>query len=114
VGVLKPRNATAAIGGSLAAQDFSKDVYIPITTMQQRYGDMEVKMASGSFSRKQFELSQITIRVNRIEDVPRTAELIQSTLKAKDANRQDISVIVPYELLEQAKTTRLMFMLFMG
>ena len=114
VGVLKPRNATAAIGGSLAAQDFSKDVYIPITTMQQRYGDMEVKMASGSFSRKQFELSQITIRVKNVNDVPRTAELIQSTLKSKDPARQDISVIVPYELLEQAKTTRLMFMMFMG
>lgn len=33
---------------------------------------------------------------------------------ADDANRQDIAVVVPYELLEQAKTTRLMFMMFMG
>ena len=32
----------------------------------------------------------------------------------KIRNRQDIAVVVPYELLEQAKTTRLMFMMFMG
>jgi putative ABC transport system permease protein len=114
VGVLKPRNATAAIGGSLAAQDFSKDVYLPISTMQQRIGDREVKSGAGSFSIKQFELSQITIRVDSVDNVPLTAELVAATLNAKVANRQDISVVVPYELLEQAKTTRLMFMLFMG
>ncbi len=114
VGVLKHRNATAAIGGSLAAQDFSLDVYIPLTTMQIRMGDRETKQTGGSFSVKEFELTQITVRVGKVEDVPRTAELVEATLRAKDPNRQDIAVVVPYELLEQAKTTRLMFMMFMG
>jgi len=35
-------------------------------------------------------------------------------LRRNDDDRQDYAIIVPYELLEQAKTTRLMFMLFMG
>lgn len=113
VGVLKPRNATAAIGGSLAAQDFSLDVYIPISTMKLRMGDQEVKRTGGSFSIKSFELSQITVRVKSVDDVPRTAELVQATLKAGNPDRQDIAVVVPYELLEQAKATRLMFMMFM-
>ena len=114
IGVLKKRNATAAIGGSLSAQDFSLDVYIPISTMLQRMGDREIKVTGTSYSITIFELSQITIQVRNIEDVPRTAELIESTLMAEDSNRQDIAVVVPYELLEQAKTTRLMFMMFMG
>ena len=114
VGVLKHRNATAAIGGSLASQDFSLDVYIPITTMQLRMGDQEVKRTGGSFSVKHFELSQITVRVKDVKDVPKTAELVQATLMAEKPDRQDIAVVVPYELLEQAKTTRLMFMMFMG
>lgn len=114
VGVLKHRNATAAIGGSLAAQDFSLDVYIPITTMEVRMGDQEVKRTGGSFSIQHFELSQITVRVRDVKDVPKTAQLVQATLMAEDPNRQDIAVVVPYELLEQAKTTRLMFMMFMG
>jgi len=113
VGVLKPRNATAAIGGSLAAQDFSLDIYIPITTMRLRMGDNETKRTGGSFSIKSFELSQITVQVDSVEDVPRTAKLVEATLRAKDPDRQDIAVVVPYELLEQAKTTRLMFMMFM-
>lgn len=114
VGVLKHRNATAAIGGSLAAQDFSLDVYIPITTMQVRIGDLEIKRTGGSFSIQSFELSQVTLRVKNVQEVPRTAELVEATMRLDDPNRQDISVIVPYELLEQARATRLMFMLFMG
>ena len=114
VGVLKHRNATAAIGGSLAAQDFSLDIYIPITTMQLRMGDRETKRTGGSFSVKEFELTQITIRVESPEEVQRTANLVESTLYAKNPDRQDIAIVVPYELLEQMKTQRLMFMLFMG
>lgn len=114
VGVLKHRTATAAIGGSLAAQDFSLDIYIPITTMRLRMGDNETKRTGGSFSIKSFELSQITVQVDDAEDVPRTAKLVEATLKAGESDRQDIAVVVPYELLEQAKTTRLMFMMFMG
>ena len=114
VGVLKHRNATAAIGGSLSAQDFSRDVYIPLTTMQRRMGDTERKNSGGAFSIKEFELSQATIRVKDIDDVPRTAELVENTLKSGKINRQDISVVVPFELLKQVETTRLMFMLFMG
>jgi putative ABC transport system permease protein len=114
VGVLQHRNATAAIGGSLAAQDFSKDIYIPITTMRANMGDVERKNSGGSFSIKQFELSQVTVKVKNIKDVSQTAKLVEATLKHRDKNRQDIAVVVPFELLEQAKTTRLMLMLFMG
>lgn len=113
VGVLKPRNATAAIGGSLASQDFSLDVYIPITTMQLRMGDLEIQRSNGSFIAKSFELTQITIQVENIDDVKRTAKLVESTLMS-DPERQDVAIVVPFELLEQAEITRLMFMIFMG
>lgn len=114
VGVLQHRNATAAIGGSLASQDFSKDIYIPISTMKARMGDVERKNSGGSFSIQQFELSQVTVKVKDIKDVSQTAELVEATLKHNNPDRQDIAVVVPFELLEQAKTTRLMLMLFMG
>ena len=114
VGVLKHRNASAAVGGSLAAQDFSLDIYIPISTMQIRMSDWEIKRTGGSFSVSNFELSQLTIQVTDAKDVPRTAKLIETTLQNEKPDRQDISVVIPYELLEQAETTRQMFMIFMG
>ena len=113
VGVLQPRSATAAIGGSLDAQDFSQDVYIPISTLQKRIGDYVVTTRSGSFEGEIVELNQITLRVSGIENVMPTSEVVKASLASHD-DAQDVAVIVPLELLEQAKTTRLMFIILMG
>jgi putative ABC transport system permease protein len=130
IGVLKPRTATAAIGGSLSAQDFSEDIYIPITTMQQRIGDFVVTRRGSTFNVEIVELNQVTLRVDSIQHVRPIADLVRATLglplekgpptAAKPEStepqkvRQDVAVVVPEELLEQARVTRLMFMVFMG
>jgi len=114
IGVMQPRNPTAGIGGSFAAQDFTFDVYIPLTTLWQRMGDTVLIRKRGSFEGEIVELSQITLRVNSIADVLETAELIKVTLERTHADMADFGVTVPLELLEQARTTRLMFIVFMG
>lgn len=150
IGVLKHRNATAAIGGSLAAQEFSADCYIPITTLRQRVGDTVVTRRSGSFEGEVVELNQVTLKVKGgAEKVRDTAKLVRQTLglpaeeengpaKASsdqqqtppDSNassaasvavaaaaapkRYDLAVVVPEELLEQARIQRIMFMVLMG
>lgn len=114
IGVLKPRMPTAAIGGSLAAQDFSSDVYIPIETLWNRIGDLVVTMRSGSFEGEIVQLSQITLRLDKVEHVMETSELVKQTLAMSHRNVEDYGVTVPLELLEQARTTRLMFIIFMG
>jgi putative ABC transport system permease protein len=113
VGVLKHRNASAAIGGSMAAQDFSNDIYIPIRTLQQRIGDTVTRRTGGNFEGEILELNQITIRVNDIKEVKPTAALVSDVLRSHD-QLEDVAVVVPLELLEQAATTRMMFMVFMG
>jgi putative ABC transport system permease protein len=113
IGVLKPRAPTAGVGGSFAAQDFSKDVYIPITTLWSRIGDRILSFGSGSFSGEIVELSQVTLRVNHVDNVANTAEIVKNTLRQKH-RMEDYGVTVPLELLEQARNTRMMFILFLG
>jgi putative ABC transport system permease protein len=113
IGVVQDRSPTAAIGGSLDSQDFSNDVYIPMSTLRKRIGDMVVTRRSGSMEAEIVELTQVTLKVDDVKNVLRTAELINETLKNHDRMR-DVATVVPLELLEQAKTTRLMFMVFMG
>jgi putative ABC transport system permease protein len=113
VGVMQPRGASAAVGGSLDSQSFESDVYIPITTMETRFSDLVVTRRSGSFEAEEVQLTQITLQVDDPKNVLRTADLIKETLRNHDRTR-DISIVVPLELLEQARTTRLMFMVFMG
>ena len=113
IGVMDSRTPSAAIGGSLEAQVFSGDVYVPISTVQQRIGDMVVTRRSGSFEGEIVELNQVTLRVNDIKTVLSTAELVKDALRNHD-KMQDVSTIVPLELIEQAKTTGFMFMVFMA
>jgi len=113
IGIMKPRAPSAGIGGSLAAQDFDNDVYVPINTLWNRIGDQVFTRRSGSFELEKIELSQITLRVDEVENVLQTADLIRETLEQHHRIR-DFGVTVPLELLEQARITRLMFMLFMG
>jgi putative ABC transport system permease protein len=113
VGIAAPRAPSAGIGGSLAAQDFSNDVYIPVTELWARIGDTVVTRRSGSFEGEALEISQLTLRVASVDQVLDTAEVVKATL-GEFHRDGDFGVTVPLELLEQARTTRIMFMVFMG
>ncbi|HEY1068563.1 MAG TPA: ABC transporter permease [Pirellulales bacterium] len=113
IGVLRDRNATAAVGGSLAAQEFDKDIYVPITTLWKRIGDRVMTVRGSSREGEIVELSQMTLHVRNMDEVMETAKIVEGTL-AQFHRRQDYAVVVPMELLEQARTTQMMFMLFMG
>ena len=120
VGVTKPRGATAAIGGSMSGQDFTYDVYIPIETLWKRMGDLMMTRRAGTSEAENVELSQITLQVSSTKEVKETADIVIDTLAhslermRRGDNRKDFDVVVPLELLEQARTTRIMFNVFMG
>ncbi len=113
VGVVKDRAPSAAIGGSLDSQDYANDVYTPLSTLWSRIGDIIFTRRSDSFEREIMELNQITLRVGEVRHVLETAEIVKNTLAEFHRDR-DYGVTVPLELLEQAKTSRMMFMIFMG
>ena len=48
-----------------------------------------------------------------MEDVLKTSKAIESVMKRRH-DQEDFAIVTPLELLEQARTTRLMFMAFMG
>ncbi len=113
VGVMKPRIPMAGIGGSLAAQSFSDDIYIPLTTFWRRIGDRTLTISAGQRSGQQIQLSQITFQVDSVDEVAKTAQAIENTMTRLHKDK-DFAVVTPLELLEQARATRLMFMVFMG
>ncbi|MEO1614753.1 MAG: ABC transporter permease [Planctomycetota bacterium] len=112
IGQTKDRTASAAIGGSLDSRDYNLDAYIPLQTLRQRVGDLVMKRVGGgrgfNFTGEDVELSQITVEVNRIEEVDETAQIIETLLR-KFHEKQDYAVVVPRELLRQAERTRTMF-----
>ena len=113
IGVTSRKAPSAGTGSSLAAQDFNKDVYIPLTTDRARFGEVLTNEKQGSFSAEKIELSQITVAVDKMANVKRTAEAIESLLK-QTHTKEDFGVTVPLELLEKAEATKRIFNLVLG
>ncbi|MEE2642734.1 MAG: ABC transporter permease [Planctomycetota bacterium] len=113
IGSMKKRESMSAIGSSLAAQDFNDDVYIPIETFWKRIGDWTMVRSAGERRNEIVQISQITFQVGNIDEVITTADAIQGVLSQRHS-KKDYVIVTPLELLEQARTTRMMFMMFMG
>ena len=108
VGQTAERDPSAAIGGSLSAQDYNLDVYIPLATLRARIGDMVMTSRSGSQEGEVVELSQITVSLPSIDQVEEASEVIRGLLK-QFHDKPDFGVVVPKELLRQAELLRMMF-----
>jgi putative ABC transport system permease protein len=113
VGVTAKRATSAGIGGSLAAQDFNKDVYIPLNTCKLRFGERIVDNRSGSSQAEETQLTQITLQVNAITDVEPTVPLVQASYE-KFHTKNDVQMTVPYDLLIQAQKAARQFAIILG
>ena len=114
VGVTMPRQASAAIGGSMSGQDYNLDIYIPLETMRVRLGDLNIDRSTGSFSAEYWELSQITLRVDSQDRVLETANVIRESMQQNHKTDGDYSVVVPLELLKQAEQIKVIFNVVLG
>src|SRR5208282_2028259 len=102
VGVTKNRESSAGIGGSLAAQEFNRDVYIPLNTCKLRFGERIIDSRSGSMQAEETQLTQITIQVGSMTEVLPTVPLIKAAYEPYHP-KKDVEKTVSYDLLLQAQ-----------
>ena len=112
VGQTESKTASAGIGGSLSAQDYNFDIYIPLSTLRWRIGDMVITSRAGSREGEQVELSQITVTVRNLDDVDETADIVKALLE-RFHTTVDYAIVVPKELLQQAQVLQMMFNLLL-
>ncbi len=113
VGVTKERQSSAGIGTSLAAQDFNKDVYIPLNTCKVRFGERIISSRSGSMEAEETQLSQITLQVGSIDMVRPSVPIIKAAYEPWHP-RKDVEMTVPYDLLLAAQQTARQFSIILG
>jgi len=109
VGVLAPVGLAGGSGSALVGRDLNFDVHIPITTAQSRFGDIILRRSSGSFSGEQVELSEIYLTADSTESVLGAAARIRRLIEVGHPGFTDVTIIVPWELLENAKRTALIW-----
>jgi len=108
VGVMKARVSDSPIPGARTAQDFSDDIYVPITALWALVFDFYGKTPSGVPI-----VSQVTLELQDLSQVLDTAAIVRQSL-GRTHTPEDYTLTVPLELLEQARNTRLMFIAMMG
>ncbi|MGB0766714.1 MAG: ABC transporter permease [Phycisphaeraceae bacterium] len=103
VGVLEPV-------GLATGRDINFDIYIPIETARDRFGDQ--RATSGGDSAERIEINELIIRVPQPAQVLPVADKVRRVIELAHPE-DDVQVIVPLELIQQTERTQLLFTIMM-
>jgi putative ABC transport system permease protein len=107
VGVLAPVGLSGGAGAALVGRDLNRDVHIPLTTARSRFGDMVIRRQSGAGTFEEVQAREVFVASPSREQVLTDAAMLKRLLDARQGGSKDIQLIVPYELLENAKRSAL-------
>jgi len=91
----------------------SHRIYIPISTMRSRYGDLIIKDTAGNFSAEEIQLHKVVMQMNEPQVVLTTESQIRNLLK-RTHKKQDYKLTIPLQLLKQSQETQKMFNIVLG
>ncbi|MBI4584218.1 MAG: ABC transporter permease [Planctomycetes bacterium] len=112
IGITEPTGAATGTGG-VEADDRNRDVYVPLTTLENYVGQIIVRVVSGSRHMEKVELHQIIVGLESDQAVPPTAKVLRGLLE-RYHKRKDFDVLVPLELLQQKEQTKRIFNIVLG
>jgi len=104
VGVLEDNTLTKDEFEGVKLQDFSNDIYIPLTTALKKF----------EFKKFEPELDEVVIRLKNTDALKASAILVSQILVNTHGREDDFSIIVPRELLEQNQRTQRIFNVVMS
>jgi putative ABC transport system permease protein len=89
------------------------NIYVPLTTIRNRFGEISVQFGTGGRSVERVELQEIIVKVDAMEDVLPTRNVLD-TILSRFHKKSDYQVVVPLELLKQARQTQRIFSIVLG
>ncbi len=116
VGVVEDERAIAAAESELEGSGENSDgmeMMIPITTLEDHFGEVLFKYRSGSFEAEKVELHEVTARIEKPEQVMPAAQAIQHILE-RNHKDVDYKMTVPLDLLQRAERTKQIFNIVLG
>ena len=99
IGILKNKPTREKLG-RLPATVYGQQLYIPLTTMRTKMGDTSILRTEKKFTVSNYQISQVTFTVKNVQDVEKTAKMIEAALLKDNPDRKDIAIIVPARLLK--------------
>ncbi len=107
-----------AVDAALKATDLGKaavgNVYLPLSTAKCRFSEVQWDYTGGTDTATKVELQKITVKVASIEQVLPIRDIIDVLMGRLHENKKDYRIVVPLELLRQAKRTQQIFSIVLG
>ena len=89
------------------------NIYVPLTTVKNRFGEVSAQFGTGGRTVEKVELQEIIVKVGSIDEVLPTRNILETILR-RFHKKSDYQVVVPLELLKQARQTQRIFSIVLG
>ena len=114
VGVLAPVGLSGGAGGALVGRDLNFDVHLPFTTARTVFGDLVIRGDSGSRDITEVQVHEIYVESPSRDLVPDDAARLKRLVESRHPDMKDVTIIVPFELLENARKSAMTWNLVLG
>lgn len=100
--------ATGSDGGAAGS------IYLPLSTAKSRFTELTASFSGGSQTIERVQLQKITVKVKSTEQVLPMRDILDTLLGRLHKDKKDYRIVIPLELLRQAKRTTLIFSIVLG
>jgi putative ABC transport system permease protein len=90
------------------------NIYLPLSTAKSRFTEITASFSGGKQSLERVQLQKITVKVKSIEQVLPMRDILDTLLARLHEDKKDYRIVVPLELLRQAKRTQRIFSIVLG
>ncbi|MCP4593587.1 MAG: ABC transporter permease [bacterium] len=113
VGVLAPALTAGTPARGVEERDLNREVMIPYTTAEARYGDTSVRLTSGSREISKVQLSGLYVTVDLMENVVPVSDMVRRVFE-HNHEKVDYDVRVPLARLQLAEKKKRNSQLLLG
>ena len=114
IGVLSSQGSGNATPGAVGQQDMNDDIFIPISCVQRRFGEVQQISSAGSRSFERTQLNEITLQIADPLQVSQTAGMARVLLEQSHPMKDDFRMVIPLELLKRAQEEKRIWNLVLG
>ncbi len=111
----KQNDSDAAAPAPTASQQVAAgSVYLPLSTAKSRFTELSASFSGGSQNVERVQLQKITVKVRSTDQVVPMRDILDTLLGRLHKVKKDYRIVVPLELLYQAKRTQRIFSIVLG
>jgi putative ABC transport system permease protein len=111
----KPNSSTSAVATAIGSDSGATgSVYLPLSTAKSRFTELSASFTGGSENIEKVQLQKITVKIKSTDQVIPMRDILDTLLARLHKDKKDYRIVVPLELLYQARRTQRIFSIVLG